>query len=47
MDIHILAHINMELLNDRHPNLKIYISELTLDGYQYIPIAYVTMHCMI
>ena len=46
-DIHILAHINMELPHDRHPNPKICISELTLDGYQHIPLAYVTMQCMI
>jgi len=37
----------MELPHDRHPNLKIYISELTIDGYQHIPVAYVTMQCMI
>jgi len=36
----------MELPDDRHPNLKICISELTSDGYQYTAVAYVTMHCM-
>ena len=33
--------------DDRHPELKIYISELILDSYEYIPVAYVTMHCVI
>jgi hypothetical protein len=46
-DPHILAHVNIECLDDRHPKFKIYISELILDRYQYIPLAYVTMHPMI
>jgi hypothetical protein len=44
---HILAHVNIEYPDDGHPKLKIYISELILDSYKYIPVAYVTMHCVI
>jgi len=29
-----------------YPNLKIYITELVLDSYKYISVAYVTMHCV-
>jgi hypothetical protein len=32
---------------DWYPILKTGISELFLDSYKYIPIAYVTMHCVI
>jgi len=46
-DPHILAHVNIVCADDRYPKLKIYITPLTLDGYQYIAIAYVTTHCMI
>jgi hypothetical protein len=46
-DPHILAHVNIVCPDDRYPKLKIYISELILDSYKYITIAYVTMHCMI
>jgi len=44
---HIIADINIQCLDDRHPKLKIYISELILDTYEYIPASYVTMDCMI
>jgi len=27
--------------------LQIYISELISDSYQYIPVAYVTVHCIV
>jgi hypothetical protein len=30
-------------MDDRYPKLKIYISELILDSYKYMPVAYVTM----
>ena len=33
------AHINLKFPDDRYPKLKIYISELILDGYEYIPVA--------
>jgi len=46
MGSHILAHVSIECLDDRDPKLKI-ISELNLDSYEYIPVAYTTMHCMI
>jgi hypothetical protein len=45
-DPHILAHANIEYPNDMNPKLKMYISELILDIHQYIPVAYVTTHCM-
>jgi hypothetical protein len=47
MDPHILAHISIQFSDDRYPKLQIYTSELILDSCEYIPIAYVTMHCMI
>jgi len=43
MDPHILPHVNIECADDRYPELEIYISELTLGSYEYIPVAYVTM----
>jgi hypothetical protein len=47
-DPHILAHVNIVCMDDdRYTELKLYISELILDCSQYIPAAYVTMHCMI
>jgi len=44
---YILAHVNIECLDDRYPKLKIYISEMILDSYKYIPVAYATMHTMV
>jgi hypothetical protein len=32
---------------NRYPKLKIYISELILDSYKYIPVEYITMQCSI
>jgi hypothetical protein len=46
-DPHSLAHVNMEFSDDRYPELKIYISEPTLDSYEYIPAAYIKMHYII
>jgi hypothetical protein len=46
-DPHILDHANIEFTDDRYPKLQIYVSELILDSYEYIPVVYVTMHCMI
>ena len=43
-DPHILVHVNVEYRDDRDPKLKIYISELILDSYEYIPVAYITMY---
>jgi len=37
----------MECPDDRFPKLKIFISEVIFDSYEYIPVAYVIMHCMI
>jgi len=44
MDPHVLAHVNIECPDDRYQKVKIYISEMTLDRYDYIPVAYVIMH---
>ena len=47
-DLHILGHVNMDCPADWYPKLKTYnIPELILASYQYIPVAYVTMHCII
>ena len=43
---HILAHVNVACPDDRYPKLKMYISELILDSYEYTPAPYVTMHCV-
>jgi hypothetical protein len=34
-DPHTLAHVNKERPDDWHPKLKIYISDLILDRYEY------------
>jgi hypothetical protein len=47
MGSHILAHVNIEFPDDRDPKLKNDISVLTLDSYEDIPVAYITMYCMI
>jgi len=46
-DPHIFAHVNKECPDDRHPRLKICISEMILDSYEYTPVAQVTMQCMV
>ena len=38
-DPHSLAQVNMECPDDRYPKSKIYISNPTLDSYEYIPAA--------
>ena len=43
-DPHILAHVNTECVDDRYPKLEIYISEVILDGYEYMPATYVTIY---
>jgi len=40
-------HIRLECPDDRHPKLKIYISELILGKFKYIPKGYTTVHCII
>jgi hypothetical protein len=47
MDPHIVARVNMGCPDDGYPKLTLYISELILDSYQYILVAYVTTHCII
>jgi hypothetical protein len=46
---YILDHISLDCPDHKYlyPKLKICISELILDSYEYIPVACVTMHCMI
>ena len=46
-DRHILTHLNIECRNDMYPKLKIYISEMILDSYEYILVVYVIMHWVI
>jgi hypothetical protein len=43
-DPHNIAHVNVECPGDRYPKSKVYISELMLDSYEYIPAANVRMH---
>ena len=43
---HILADVNTDCPDDRYTKLEFYISELTSDSHQYIPVAHIT-HCMI
>jgi hypothetical protein len=38
-DPHILAYVKIECPDDRYPKLKICISELILDSYEYILVA--------
>jgi len=44
---HIIAHVNIEFPDDRNSKLKVYTSEMILGSYQYIPVAHVTIYCMI
>jgi len=37
-DPHILADVNIVCPDDRCPELKVYISEVILDRYEYIPV---------
>jgi hypothetical protein len=46
-DPHSLLTLSIDNPDDRHPKLKMYISELTLDTHQHTPVTHVTMHCMI
>jgi hypothetical protein len=40
-------HVIVKCPDVRDPKLKIYASELILDSYEYIPVAYIRMHCII
>jgi len=42
-DPHILVHVTIECPEDRYPKLEIYILEMILYSYKYIPVAYVTI----
>ena len=44
MDLHILARANKGRPDDTFPKLKTDISKLILDSYEYIPVAFVTVH---
>jgi hypothetical protein len=46
-DLHILAHVDTEFLDDRYAKLKMYISEKILDRSKYIPVVCIAMHCMV
>jgi hypothetical protein len=46
-DPHILANVNVVCSNYRYTKLKIYMSQLSFDSYEYIPVPYVRVHCMI
>jgi hypothetical protein len=43
----ILAHVNVACPDDGYTKLEIYVLDLISDSCEYIPVAYVTMHCMI
>jgi len=44
---HTLAHVNIECPENKYPKLKIYISQLILDGYENLSVTYVKMHDII
>jgi hypothetical protein len=44
MNFHTPAHVNMECPDDRYSKLNPYLISVS---YEYIPVAYVKMHCMI
>ena len=46
-DPQILAYVNTECPDYGYPKLKLYISKLILDSYEYIPSEHVTMHCIV
>ena len=47
-DSHILADVNIGCPGDSYPKFKKrHISKPTLESYEYIPVGYVTRHCMI
>jgi len=46
-DPHALAESNIKCPNEKYPKLKIHISKLILDSYEYMPVANVAMHCVI
>jgi len=45
-DPHNFAQVNVECSGDRFPKLKVCISELMFDSCEYIPVEYVSTHCM-
>jgi hypothetical protein len=44
---YILPHGSIVFPDGLYAKLKMFISELILDKYECIPVAYITMHCMI
>jgi hypothetical protein len=44
---HILAPLNTGRPDDRYPKLKMHISELNLNSYEYIPVAHLPMQDLI
>ena len=46
-DPHIIAQVNIDCPDDMNPKLYIYLSELILYSYKYIPVSYIIMRCMI
>jgi hypothetical protein len=41
-----LTKPDVECPDDRDPKLDIYLSELTVDIYEYIPVAFVARYCL-
>jgi len=46
-DPHTVAESNTKCPKETYPKLKIYISELVIGSYQYIPVAQLAMNCII
>jgi hypothetical protein len=42
-----LADVHIECPDHRNPKLINYVSEIVSDSYEYVPVVYVTMQCMI
>jgi hypothetical protein len=46
-ELQIPVHVHIVCSNDRYSKFRIYISVVILNSHKHIPIAYVTIQCMI
>jgi hypothetical protein len=45
-DPYVLTEVNIDCPDDTYPKPKIFISERLVGSWEYIPVAYVIMHCI-